>query len=146
MNKGIALIRKWEGLKLTAYKCSAGKDTIGWGSTFYENGSPVRPGDRITRDRADSLLFIMCNMFNDAVSKMVTSNINENQRGALLSFAFNVGASNLRKSTLLKKVNKNPDDPTIRNEFMRWVNAGGKPVQGLRNRRKDEADLYFTAP
>lgn len=145
MNKGIALIRKWEGLRLNAYLCSAGKPTIGWGSTFYENGSKVEIGDKITIDRADKMLHFMCNMFNDAVSKMVTSNINDNQRGALLSFVFNIGAGNLKKSTLLKKVNKNPADPAIRNEFMRWVNVGGKPSNGLINRRKDEADLYFSA-
>ena len=145
MNKGIALIRKWEGLRLNAYLCGAGKPTIGWGSTFYENGSKVELGDKITIDRADKMLHFMCNMFNDAISKMVTSNINDNQRGALLSFVFNIGAGNLKKSTLLKKVNKNPADPTIRNEFMRWVNVGGKPSNGLINRRKDEAELYFSA-
>jgi lysozyme len=144
LNKGIALIRKWEGLRLNAYLCGAGKATIGWGSTFYENGSRVQMGERITVERADRMLHLMCNMFNDAISKMVTSNINDNQRGALLSFVFNIGATQLRRSALLRKVNKNPNDPTIRNEFMRWINAGGKPSNGLRNRRKDEADLYFS--
>ena len=72
------------------------------------------------------------------------SAINENQLGALTSFAFNAGTGNLQKSTLLKKVNANPNDPTIRDEFMRWTKAGGKVLNGLVTRRKAEADLYFT--
>jgi len=144
MNKGIPIIRKFEGLKLKAYICPAGVWTIGYGNTFYENGSKVQIGDKITLDRADKLLFFIVAKFEAEVKKLVKSSINDNQLGALTSFAFNVGAGNLAKSTLLKKVNANPNDATIRDEFMRWTKAGGKVLNGLLTRRKAEADLYFS--
>lgn len=144
MNKGIPIIRKFEGLKLRAYLCPANIWTIGYGNTFYENGSKVQEGDKITLDRADKLLFFVVQKFEAEVKKLVNSNINENQLGSLTSFAFNVGAGNLAKSTLLKKVNANPNDATIRDEFMRWTKAGGKVLNGLVTRRKAEADLYYS--
>lgn len=144
MNKGIPIIRKFEGLKLQAYLCPANIWTIGYGSTFYENGSKVQQGDKITLDRADKLLFFVVQKFDTEVSKLVKSKINDNQLGALTSFAFNVGAGNLAKSTLLKKVNANPNDPTIRDEFNRWITSNGKVLNGLVTRRKAEADLYFS--
>jgi lysozyme len=152
MSKGTTIIRKFEGLKLTAYECPASLPlpkekkfwTIGYGSTFYENGSKVQQGDKITLDRADRLLFEMVNRFELSVKGLVKSIINDNQLGALTSFAFNVGVSALNKSTLLKKVNANPNDPTIRNEFMRWTKAGGKVLKGLVTRREAEANLYFS--
>ena len=144
MNKGIPIIRKFEGLKLRAYLCPAGVWTIGYGNTFYENGSKVQDGDKITLDRADKLLFFVVQKFEAEVSKLVKSAINDNQLGALTSFAFNVGIGALAKSTLLKKVNTNPNDPTIRDEFNKWVRAGGKVLNGLVTRRKAEADLYFS--
>jgi len=143
MNRGIPIIRKYEGLKLNAYICPAGHATIGWGSTFYENGSKVQMGDKITIDRADRLLFDIVQKFEISVRGLVKSSLNENQIGALTSFAFNVGVGSLKSSTLLKKVNANPDDLTIRNEFMRWTKAGGKQLKGLVARREAEADLYF---
>ena len=144
MNKGIPTIRKFEGLRLEAYKCPAGVWTIGYGSTFFENGSKVQNGDKITLDRADRLLFDIVMKFEISVRGLVKSKINDNQLGALTSFAFNVGVTNFRKSTLLKKVNANPSDATIRNEFMRWTKAGGKVLKGLVTRREAEANLYFS--
>ena len=73
-----------------------------------------------------------------------TSNLNQNQFNALVSFAYNVGTGNFSSSTLLKKVNRNPDDLTIKDEFLRWNKAGGKVLNGLTNRRNEEADLYFS--
>lgn len=143
MNRGIATIKKFEGLKLKAYLCPANVWTIGYGNTFFENGSKVKEGDKITIDRADQLLFFVVNKFEGEVKKVVKSKINENQLGALTSFAFNVGTGNLKKSILLKKVNANPNDATIRNEFMRWIRVKGKVTNGLVTRRKAEADLYF---
>ena len=145
MNKGIATIKKFEGLKLKAYLCPAGVWTIGYGNTFYENNSKVAPTDKITIDRADQLLFFIVNKFEGEVKKVIKSAVNDNQLGALTSFDFNVGTGNLQKSTLLKKVNANPNDPTIRDEFMKWTRAGGKVLNGLVARRKAEADLYFSS-
>jgi lysozyme len=143
MSKGTTIIRKFEGLKLQAYLCPANVWTIGYGSTFYENGSKVQPGDKITIERADRLLFDMVNRFETGVKGLVKSKINDNQLGALTSFAFNVGIGALQKSTLLKKVNANPNDETIALEFMKWVKAGGKTLKGLVRRREAESQLYF---
>jgi len=143
MNRGIAIIRKYEGLKLQAYICPSGLPTIGFGATFYENGTRVQMGDKISRDRADQLLMFQVKLFADDVRRTVKSNINENQRGALVSFCFNVGGAAFAKSTLARKVNANPSDPTIRNEFMRWTRGGGKVLPGLVKRREEEANLYY---
>lgn len=139
----LAIIKKHEGLRLRAYLCPAGVPTIGYGNTFYEDGTPVKMGEAITKDRAERMLFHTVARFQAAVDGVVTSKINQNQLDALTSFAYNVGIGALQRSTLLKKVNANPNDPTIRNEFMRWTRAGGRVLRGLEIRRKEEADLYF---
>jgi lysozyme len=107
------------------------------------NGSRVQIGDVITIDHADKLLHFQVKLFADEVRRTVKSNINENQLGALVSFCFNVGGAAFAKSTLARKVNANPSDPTIRNEFMRWTRGGGKVLPGLVKRREEEANLYY---
>jgi len=145
MNKGIAIIRKYEGLKLRAYICPSGLPTIGYGATFYINGSRVQIGDVITIDHADKLLHFQVKLFADEVQRTVKVKLNENQLGALVSFCFNVGGAAFAKSTLARKVNANPNDPTIRNEFMRWTRGGGKVLPGLVKRREEEANLYYAS-
>lgn len=137
------LIKKFEGCKLVAYQCSANRWTIGYGNTFFEDGTPVKPGDRITQERAEKLLDIIAKDFSDRIEKTIKTILTDNQKSALLSFTYNVGIANLQKSTLLKKVNYNPNDPTIRLEFMKWNKAGGKVLNGLTRRREAEANLYF---
>jgi len=147
MNKaGTDLVKSFEGLKLEAYRCSANKETIGYGNTFYEDGSKVKMGDKITVDRAVKLLEFILDKFEDSVNRLVTSELNENQMSALVSFAYNCGVNNLKSSTLLKKVNANPDDPTIADEFKKWTRANGKVLTGLVKRRDAESTLYFTKP
>ena len=144
----LTLIKKFEGCRLKAYPDpgSGGKPfTIGWGSTRYENGSPILPGDIISQDRADKMLMHEVNAFELGVLQAVTSQIGYNQLSALVTFAYNVGLGNFRKSTLLKLVNQNPNEPAIKNEFQRWNRAAGKVMRGLTIRRAAEADLYFTA-
>lgn len=144
LNKaGADLIKSFEGCKLKAYQCSAKKWTIGYGNTFYEDGSPVLPGHAITQEKAEQLFELIANEFASKVAKLVTSMVTLNQFGALVSFAYNCGVINLQKSTLLKKVNANPNDLTIRAEFVKWNKAGGKVLAGLTRRREAEANLYF---
>jgi lysozyme len=144
---GIDLMHQFEGLKLEAYLCPAKVPTIGYGNTFYENGTKVKMGDKITKARADELFINITNrVFADPIRKMFPKgNLRSNQFSALVCFAYNVGVGNLQKSTLLIKALSNPNDPTIRNEFMKWNRAGGKELAGLTRRRKAEADLYFKA-
>ena len=142
--EGISLIKKYEGCKLTAYKCPAGVWTIGYGNTFYEDGSTVKPGDKITQERADQLFRnILEKKFVEPIRKLIVSNINDNMFSAIVSFTYNVGIGNLKSSTLLKKVNANPNDQTIALEFKKWVKSAGKVLPGLVRRRESESDLYF---
>ena len=144
-NKGIELIKKYEGFESKAYKCPAGIWTIGFGATYYMDGTPVKESDTITLEEAENLLNEMSEKnYGSYVDKYVTSNINPYQRDALISFAYNIGNANLKSSTLLKKVNNNPTDKTIKDEFLRWNKAGGKVLKGLTLRREAEAELYFT--
>jgi lysozyme len=142
--KGIEMMHKYEGLKLTAYLCPAKVWTIGYGNTFYEDGTKVKAGDKITKERADQLFINITNKnFAEPLLKLIKVKLNENQFSALVCFAYNVGTGALAKSTLLKKVNINPNDLTIRNEFLKWNKAGGKVLNGLTKRRESEANLYF---
>ena len=144
--KGIDLIIKWEGLRLKPYLCSAGVPTIGYGSTYYANGTKVSLKDpEITKECAVELFKSTIKNYEDAVTIMIGSKtITQNQFNALVSFAYNLGNNALRTSTLLKKVLANPSDKTIENEFNKWVNAGGKKLQGLVHRRREEAQMYFS--
>lgn len=140
---GIKLLHDFESCVLTAYLCPASVWTIGWGNTYYADGSKVKQGDKITQQMADRLFDVILGRFEVSVKNALTANVNDNQFSALVSFTYNLGTANLGSSTLLKKVNKNPDDPTIATEFAKWKNAGGKPSNGLIRRRKAESDLYF---
>ena len=141
--EGIELIKHFEGCKLDAYLCPAGVWTIGYGTTRYEDGSKVKQGDKIQLGYAELLLREDLRKFEVDIQKYVKSTLNEHQFSALVSFVYNLGARNFSISTLLKKVNKNPNDETIRGEFMKWVKAGGKTLNGLIKRREAEANLYF---
>ena len=144
LNKeGADLIKEFEGCKLKAYQCSAKKWTIGYGNTFFEDGKPVLPGHAITQEKANQLFELISADFSAKVAKLVPSHITPNQFGSLVSFAYNCGVVNLQKSTLLKKVNANHNDQSIRAEFLKWNKAGGKVLAGLTRRREAEANLYF---
>lgn len=139
---GKNLIKEFEQCRLKAYLDSVGIPTIGWGNTFYQDGTKVKLGDKISQQQADTLFDTVVSRFADKVSSLTTQ-LNQNQFDALVSFAYNVGVNALANSTLLKKINKNPLDSSIRNEFLRWNKAGGKVLKGLTKRRKRESDLYF---
>lgn len=143
--KGLDLIKRFEGLELKPYKCPAGIPTIGYGNTYYPSGSKVKLTDPvITKEKAEELLKFLLGSYEKSVDSFCRDDINQNQFDALVSFAYNCGVNNLKSSTLLKKVNANPQDVTIRNEFMKWNKTGGRVLAGLTKRRQAEADLYFS--
>ncbi len=120
--------------------------TIGYGTTKYPNGTAVKEGDVITQQEADDIFAYQVDTgYAPNVDLLVTPDvpINQDQFDALVSFTYNVGVNAFADSTLLKKVKVDPNDPTIRDEFMRWVYVNGVVVQGLVNRRQKEADYYF---
>jgi lysozyme len=142
---GYKLIQEFEGLSLVPYLCSAKVPTIGYGNTFYPSGKKVTMQDApISLLTAKWMLKEIADKFAADVDKLIKSKLTQNQFNALVSFAFNLGVAALGRSTLLKKVNVNPQDITITNEFLKWNKAGGKVLNGLTKRRTKEAKLYFT--
>lgn len=142
----IDLIAKFEGLKLEPYLDVIGVPTIGYGATYYKDGTMVTMRDKpISIQEAKDLLSYHVRSFYDQV-KLITlsAKLNENQLSALTSFSYNLGIGALLKSTLLKKLKLDPLDVSIKDEFVRWNKAGGKELAGLTKRRKEEAELYFT--
>jgi lysozyme len=143
--KGLELIKSFEGFSSKPYLCPAKICTIGYGATFYLDGKKVTMKDAtITEAEGVKLLKDMLSKFEQYVDSYCVDTITQNQFDALVSFCYNVGPANLKSSTLIKKVNANPNDPNIRTEFMRWNKGGGKVLKGLTRRRQAEADLYFS--
>lgn len=143
--KGILLIKRWEGFSADPYLCPAGVVTIGYGSTYYENGVKIKMSDPpVSEKRADAMLRNIVRHYELGVDSMTRDDITQNQFDALVSFAYNVGLEAMRKSTLLKKVNANPNDRLISNQFLRWNRSRGRVLQGLTNRRIEEARIYFS--
>lgn len=136
-DKGLAALKQFEALRLTAYQDSKGVWTIGWGHT-----GGVKAGDTCTREQADKWLKQDVATAENAVNSQDLK-INQNQFDALVCFTYNVGVGAFKSSTLLKKIKANPDDPTIAAEFKRWKFCGGVALDGLANRRAVEANLYF---
>lgn len=144
-DQGIDEIIKSEGIVLDAYKDVAGVATIGIGTTRYFGGNRVKMGDKITLNQAYAYFRYDTKWAAKAVDDLTVDTLNQQQFDALTSFVYNVGVTAYRDSTLRKVVNKNPNDPRIRQEFNKWIYSGGKVTKGLENRRKREADLYFSS-
>lgn len=147
-DEGVELIQQFEGCRLKAYLDSVGIPTIGYGTIMYPSGQRVKMGEKITQEDAMTYLKYEVSLKSKSVNAFVSNVVlNQNQFDALVSFAYNVGIGGLQKSTLLKKVIKNPNDPSIRNEFLKWdkgrVNGKLTTLAGLTKRRQREADLYF---
>lgn len=146
----LEFIKKEEGCVLHSYQDQAAIWTIGIGSTMHRDGSRVKPGEVITLEQAMDLLAWEVGNKSASVSNFTAgTNINQNQYDALVSFAYNVGIGALQNSTLIRRIKKNPNDPTIREAFLMWnkIHVGSKIVSnsGLTARRNREADLYFSA-
>jgi lysozyme len=143
-NNLIELIKKFEGFSSKPYLCPAKVATIGYGSTRYADGSKVTLKDNpITELQAIELLKQTLKQYELAVDSYCRDDINQNKFDALVDFAYNCGIDNLKSSTLLKKVNTNPNDITIGLEFAKWNKGGGKILNGLVKRRAAESELYF---
>ncbi len=131
-------VAQFEGLSLTAYRCPAGVLTIGYGHT----GKDVLEGQRITKDEALDLLASDLTKHFDAIKRMITVEVTENQCVALLSFAFNVGATNFQRSSVRKNLNRGAPLQAAES-FLLWNRAGGKVLPGLTRRRNAERRLFL---
>ncbi|EPK1682110.1 lysozyme [Klebsiella aerogenes] len=145
-NEGIALIKGFEGCRLTAYPdpgTGGAPWTIGYGWTLPVDGKPVRPGMTIDQATADRLLKTGLVSYEKDVQKIVKVKLTQGQFDALVSFAYNIGSRALSTSTLLKKLNTG-DIKGAADEFLRWNKAGGKVLSGLTRRREAERALFLS--
>lgn len=140
---GIELIKRFEGLELKAYQDSVGVWTIGYGWTQTVEGHKVGPGMVIDQATSDRLLKCGIVQYEQGVNQLVKVNITQGQFDALVSFAYNLGLRSLSTSTLLRKLNAG-DNQGAANEFGKWVNAGGKRIEGLVKRRAAERAMFLS--
>lgn len=143
--KGLNLIKHFEGFRSEPYLCPAKVPTIGYGTTYYPNGKKVTLDDKsISEEFASQLLEIELHAYERAVDSYTTDEVNQQQFDALVSFVYNLGVNSLKISHLLQFINHDPSDPKIKDQFMLWTHAGGKVLPGLVTRREAEANLYFS--
>ncbi len=141
--KGIALIKEFEGCRLTAYQDSVGVWTIGYGWTQPVDGKPIRAGMTIKQQTAERLLKTGLVSYESDVSRLVKVGLTQGQFDALVSFTYNLGVRSLSTSTLLRKLNAG-DYAGAADEFLRWNKAGGKVLNGLTRRREAERALFLS--
>lgn len=141
--KGIALIKEFEGCRLGAYRDSVGVWTIGYGWTHPVDGKPVGLGMVISQETAERLLKNGLVSYERDVMKVVRVPLTQEQFDALVSFAYNLGSRSLSSSTLMRKLNAG-DYAGAAEEFLRWDKAGGKVLPGLTRRRAAERKLFLS--
>ncbi len=137
--KGIDLIKSFEGLRLKSYDDGVGVQTIGYGAT-----RGVTKGMAITQEQAERMLKNDIARFEPEIEKLVKVPLNQNQWDALMSFTYNLGSTNLASSTLLKLLNAG-DYARAAEQFGRWNKAGGQVFAGLTKRRAAEQALFLSA-
>jgi GH24 family phage-related lysozyme (muramidase) len=142
--RGLKLIKEFEGCKLTAYKCPAGVWTIGIGSTRYSDGSAVKQGQTLVNEEAALLLLSKTLTSYEHAVNAIKINLTQNEFDALVSLTYNIGAGNLASSTLVKMLKAGDSKAEIAKQFLRWDKAGGKPLAGLTRRRNAEAELFLS--
>ena len=142
--KGLELIKRFEGLLLEAYLDAVGIWTIGYGHTSQAGAPRVVPGMVITEPRAEDILRNDLRKFEYDVESLVDVHLTQHQFDALVSLTFNIGPTNLAGSTLLKRLNEG-DYQAARKEFAKWRKAGGVILRGLERRRAAEQDLWDRA-
>jgi len=135
----VPFIKEVEGCRLTAYRCSAGVLTIGYGHT----GSDVNDRLAISQADAEKLLIDDLTQFQKELAPLVLVAVTEGQFIALMSFVFNLGISAFKRSTLRHELNASNTEAAA-DEFLKWVNAGGQPSEGLKRRRAAERELFLS--
>jgi len=139
---GLDLIKSFEKFIPTPYLDAVNVPTIGYGSTFYEDGTKVTLLDTpITEDRAIEIMLFELDKISKFISKVVKVPLTDNQFAALSSFTYNLGVGNLQSSTLLRLLNLGRYTD-VSYQFTRWNKAGGKILKGLVRRRAAEVALW----
>lgn len=135
--KGIELIKKFEGCRLKAYKDAVGIWTIGWGNTSH-----AKAGMSITQQQAEAFLKEDVAPIEKALNSL-NINFTQGQFDALISWCFNLGLCNFKSSTMYKYIVERKSDLEITQQMVKWHNAGGKPLLGLKKRRCAECNLFL---
>ncbi|WP_426808038.1 lysozyme [Pseudomonas sp. WOUb67] len=135
--RGLSLIKSFEGLRLQAYQDSVGVWTIGYGAT-----RGVQSGMKVSKEQADRMLLNDIQRFEPEVERLIKVPLNQNQWDALMSFTYNLGAANLESSTLRRLLNAG-NHAAAAEQFRRWNKAGGKVLAGLTSRRSAERALFL---
>ncbi len=139
---GLNLIKKYEGFRSRAYRDAVGVWTIGYGHTSMAGLPKVTPGLKISRQQGEYILARDVEKFAREIRPMILVDLTDNQFSALVSFAYNVGGANFRKSSVLKRVNAGRFD-AVPNRLSLWVKAGGRTLKGLVRRRAAEGELFI---
>lgn len=139
--EGLALIRRHEGYRKTAYRCPAGVWTVGYGHTSMAGPPPVFAGLEVSRAQANEILARDVEAVARQVTALLKVPLASQEFSALVSFAFNVGIGNFAKSSVLKAVNAG-DFAAVPRRLQLWTKAGGKVLPGLIRRRAAEAELF----
>ena len=129
----IEAIKRFEACRLTAYQDSVSVWTIGYGHT-----KGVKRGDRISVQQAEKMLMEDLAVYEEAARK-VRGIRTQGQFDAVVDFCYNCGVANFEKSTLKRYIESGRKTAEIQREFLKWINAGGKPLDGLFSRRVWEA-------
>lgn len=141
-DRGLSLIKQFEGRRLRAYLCPAGVLTIGYGHTSAAGPPEVKRDMAISAEEAERIFRADIDLFENKVEKLVKGvKLTPSQFDALVSLAFNIGVGAFARSTLLKKL-KRGDLEAAPAEFMKWNKVGGKASTGLTRRRRAEAALW----
>jgi lysozyme len=142
--KGLALIKEFEGCKLLSYKCPAGVWTIGIGSTRYADGTPVKVNQALPTEAAALQLLAQTLAPYEHAVNAVKVELTQNEFDALVCFCYNIGTGNFVSSTLVKMLKADEPKSEIAAQFLRWNKAGGKVLAGLTRRRNAEAELFLS--
>lgn len=141
-DKGLALIERFEGFRANAYRCPAGIWTIGFGHTSAAGLPKVYKGMKVTKEEARAILRRDVVQYEQAVLKAIKASLTQNEFDALVSFCYNVGATNFAKSSVVRFINSGKKGQ-VGAALAMWVKGGGKVLPGLVSRRADEAALFY---
>jgi len=140
---GLGIIKRFEGWSSSAYKCPAGRWTIGYGATWDIRGNAVTSSHRdITKAQGDALLRREIRHVEAAISRLITAELTDNMFSSIASWSFNVGTGNFQRSTLRMKLNRG-DYEGAADELPKWRRAGGRILKGLVTRRRYERALFL---
>ena len=140
---GLDLIKRWEGLRLTAYKDAVGIWTIGYGHTAEAGPPAPKAGMKITEQEAEDILKRDLRHYERAVTKAISIAPTSNQFAAMTSLCFNIGPGNFAQSSVVRLLNAGKPREAA-DAFLLWNKAGGKVLKGLTARREDEKKLFLT--